>query len=197
MQVCPNQRLRTFRGTIKRQSRTIFKMDKSFIFFVKLPTVLRLKIWHQALLLFPGILEARPLSPSQATSKTLAWTIIPTKNLTLLSINQESRYELAKFYATPFEPTAIFPTSDISLRINYAVDILFVDTTELSCMWGRIHTFTEFLEHIWRLTPRRSARASISRGKWRSVGLDWSEEAHFSAKIIWELHQHRKTYCCL
>jgi len=144
MQVCPNQRLRTFRGTIKRQSRTIFKMDKSFIFFIKLPTVLRLKIWHQALPLFPGILEARPLSPSQATSKTLAWTIIPTKNLTLLSINQESRYELAKFYATPFEPTAIFPTSDISLRINYAVDILFIDTTGLSCMWGRIHTFTEF-----------------------------------------------------
>jgi hypothetical protein len=148
-------------------------MDKSFMLFPNLPTELRLKTWRLTLPLFPRVLEAKPYKPWSITtqrSRTPKWTITPTTNTTLLSINQESRNELKKFYSAPFNPDNVFPSygskidfrlhcrvgpdtepySDIAgLRFNYEFDTLFLDITDLCYLWPRIYTFSTLLESVF------------------------------------------------
>jgi hypothetical protein len=148
-------------------------MDKSFMLFPNLPTELRLKTWRLTLPLFPRVLEAKPHKPWSTTtqrSRTPKWTITPTTNTTLLSINQESRNELKKFYSAPFNPDNVFPSygskidfrlhcrvgpdrkpySEIAgLRFNYEFDTLFLDITDLCYLWPRIYTFSTLLESVF------------------------------------------------
>jgi len=149
-------------------------MDKTFTPFSRLSTELRLKIWRTTLPLFPRILEARPHKPwseSARRPRTPKWTITPTTTTPLLSINQEARNELKKYYAAPFNPHNVFPTqgSTIDFRLhargfpdvepypeidflyfNYKVDILFIDTTDLYYLWPEIYTFSEIISSIFR-----------------------------------------------
>jgi hypothetical protein len=148
-------------------------MDKSFMLFPNLPTELRLKTWRLTLPLFPRVFEAKPHKPWSTTtqrSRTPKWTITPTTNTTLLSINQESRNELKKYYSAPFNPDNVFPSygskidfrlhcrvgpdrkpySEIAgLRFNYEFDTLFLDITDLCYLWPRIYTFSTLLESVF------------------------------------------------
>jgi hypothetical protein len=126
-------------------------INSSFTLFPKLPTELRLQIWRCALLLFPRIVQAKPHNPSSTTtqrSRIPKRSITTATNTPLLSINRESRNELKKFYAKPFNPD-IFPSHTSSLPFNYKFDTLFVDITELNYLWPRIYTFTHLLSSIF------------------------------------------------
>jgi hypothetical protein len=94
---------------IKKKKLTHFKIFNPIL---KLPTELRLKIWRSALPLFPRILEAKPHKPWSNTTerpRSPKWSITPTTTTPLLSISQEPRNELKKYYTTPFSPYNVFP----------------------------------------------------------------------------------------
>jgi len=148
-------------------------MDTMSTLFPELPTELRLKIFRAALPLFPRILEAKPHKPwSNGTrrGRLPKWSITPTTTTPLLSINQESRNELKKYYATPFSPYNVFPAqgSTLDFRLhargnlyaepypeinalyfNYKVDTIFLDTTGLYHIWPKVYTFTETVESVF------------------------------------------------
>jgi 2EXR family len=130
-------------------------LGRAFTLFSNLPTEIRLTIWRAALPLFPRILEAKPDTDDTFNTRVGGarfprWIIVPTSITTLLSINQESRNELKKFYATPFSPTSILPSSDVaSLYINYRFDTLFLDLTRLPYLWPKLYTFNEVVESIF------------------------------------------------
>jgi hypothetical protein len=126
-------------------------MGNSFTLFPNLPTELRLKIWRHALPLFLRILEAKhhPSSTTTQKSRILVWNIKPTAKMILLSINRESRNELMRFYATPFNPDTVFPSNISCLHFSYKIDTLFLDITDLCYLWPRIYTFTQLLESIF------------------------------------------------
>jgi hypothetical protein len=148
-------------------------MDRMFTLFPKLLIELRLNIWRSALPLFPRILEAKPNKPWSNTterSRSPKWSITPTNTTPLLSINQESRNELNKYYVMPFSPYNIFPAQGSpldfrlvtrgrpylepypeinALRFNYKVDTLFLDITDLCHLWPRIYTFSEIVGSVF------------------------------------------------
>jgi hypothetical protein len=148
-------------------------MDGMFTLFPKLPTELRLKIWRSALPLFPRILEAKPHKPWSNTTerpRSPKWSITPTTTTPLLSISQEPRNELKKYYTTPFSPYNVFPAqgSPLDFRLvargspyvepypeinalyfNYRFDTLFLDITDLCYLWPRIYTFSEIIGSVF------------------------------------------------
>lgn len=130
-------------------------MERHFALFPKLPTELRLKVWRSALPLFPRILEAKPKLHTGPLNTVYndrfpEWTITPTARTTLLSINHESRNEVKKYYAAPFDAATIIPTSKIaSLYFNYSVDTLYLDLTNLAYIWPRIYTFEEMVGSLF------------------------------------------------
>ena len=101
-------------------------MAQTFSIFSRLPTELRLRIWHFAFDFFPRVIELIPSEKPDCTVRYRRWEALASSTLTLLQVNREVRYEFLPQYSSPFNPRGIEPYHPKSLLINYETDTIYV-----------------------------------------------------------------------
>jgi len=108
-------------------------VDATFKPFPRLPVELRLKIWRNAQLLFPRVVEIRKYHngrPFGVSHRIQCSTPVTP----LLAVNQESRYEILPFYSELSSANKSLPstTSPYCFLFNYSLDILYNNSTRYS-----------------------------------------------------------------